>query len=85
MVNTAIVCCNGKMGCFVAQAVQSREDCNVLFGVDAFAEEYMHKLKIVEVKLLCLCKVIVKTKLTDVMHFLGADVCEYRDNTESAE
>ena len=38
MVNTAIVGCNGKMGCFVAQAVQSREDCNVLFGVDAFGE-----------------------------------------------
>ena len=40
MVNTAIVGCNGKMGCFVAQAVQSREDCNVLFGVDAFGESY---------------------------------------------
>ena len=38
MVNIAIVGCNGKMGCFVAQAVQSREDCNVLFGVDAFGE-----------------------------------------------
>lgn len=38
MVNTAIVGCNGKMGCFVAQAVQSRDDCNVLFGVDAFGE-----------------------------------------------
>ena len=40
MVNTAIVGCNGKMGCFVAQAVQSREDCNVLFGVDAFGERF---------------------------------------------
>ena len=40
MVNTAIVGCNGKMGCFVAQAVQSREDCNVLFGVDAVS--YTH-------------------------------------------
>lgn len=38
MINTAIVGCNGKMGYFVAQAVQSREDCNVLFGVDAFGE-----------------------------------------------
>ena len=25
MVNTAIVGCNGKMGCFVSQAVQSRD------------------------------------------------------------
>ena len=38
MIKVLINGCNGKMGCFVAQAVQSREDCNVLFGVDAFGE-----------------------------------------------
>ena len=67
--------------CFISEEVHGS-----LYGDRVnIAEEYMHKLKIVEVKLLCLCKVIVKTKLTDVMHFLGADVCEYRDNTESTE
>lgn len=38
MVNIAIVGCNGKMGYFVAQAIDSRDDCNALFGVDAYGD-----------------------------------------------
>ncbi len=38
MVNIAIVGCNGKMGYFVADAVLKRDDCNVMFGVDAFGD-----------------------------------------------
>lgn len=38
MVNIAIVGCNGKMGYFVAQAVSDRNDCKVLFGIDAYGE-----------------------------------------------
>lgn len=38
MIKIAIVGCNGKMGYFVAQAVDSHPDCEVLFGVDAFGE-----------------------------------------------
>lgn len=38
MINVAIVGCNGKMGGFVAQAVQENPDTNALFGVDAFGQ-----------------------------------------------
>lgn len=38
MVNIAIVGCNGKMGYFVTDAVLKRDDCNVMFGVDAFGD-----------------------------------------------
>lgn len=38
MVKVAIVGCNGKMGGFVAQAVQENAACEALFGVDAFGE-----------------------------------------------
>lgn len=38
MVNIAIVGCNGKMGYFVADAIMNRDDCTVMFGVDAFGE-----------------------------------------------
>ena len=36
MTKVAIVGCNGKMGGFVAQAVQDNAACEALFGVDAF-------------------------------------------------
>ncbi len=36
MVKVAIVGCNGKMGGFVAQAVENNSGCQTLFGVDAF-------------------------------------------------
>ena len=36
MVKVAIVGCNGKMGGFVAQAVEESASCETLFGVDAF-------------------------------------------------
>ena len=36
MVKVAIVGCNGKMGGYVADAVDSRDNCETLFGVDAF-------------------------------------------------
>ncbi len=36
MVKVAIVGCNGKMGYFVADAVEKREDCETVFGIDAF-------------------------------------------------
>lgn len=36
MVNIAVVGCNGKMGYYVSQAIEGRDDCNVLFGVDAY-------------------------------------------------
>lgn len=38
MIKTAIVGCNGKMGCFVAQSVSENANTGVLFGVDAFGE-----------------------------------------------
>lgn len=38
MTNIAIVGCNGKMGYFVADTISKREDCNALFGVDAFGD-----------------------------------------------
>ena len=38
MINVAIVGCNGKMGGFVAQAVQENTDTKALFGVDAFGQ-----------------------------------------------
>ena len=38
MTKIAIVGCNGKMGGYVAEAVGERDDCQALFGVDAFGE-----------------------------------------------
>ena len=38
MVNVAIVGCNGKMGGFVAQAVNDNKNTQAIFGVDAFGE-----------------------------------------------
>ncbi|HCA04753.1 MAG TPA: 4-hydroxy-tetrahydrodipicolinate reductase [Ruminococcaceae bacterium] len=38
MVNAAIVGCNGKMGCFVAQAIEENNRADTVFGVDAFGE-----------------------------------------------
>ena len=38
MTKIAIVGCNGKMGGYVADAVGERDDCQALFGVDAFGE-----------------------------------------------
>ena len=38
MTRIAIVGCNGKMGCFVAQAVKENAACEVLFGIDAYGE-----------------------------------------------
>ena len=36
MVNIALVGCNGKMGKAVTSAVQSRNDCEIVFGADPF-------------------------------------------------
>jgi 4-hydroxy-tetrahydrodipicolinate reductase len=38
MVKLAIVGCNGKMGNFVADAILKRENCTVMFGVDAYGD-----------------------------------------------
>ena len=38
MTKITIVGCNGKMGGYVADAVSERDDCQALFGVDAFGE-----------------------------------------------
>lgn len=38
MVNVGIVGCNGKMGGFVAAAVEENNNCQAMFGVDAFGE-----------------------------------------------
>lgn len=38
MIKTAIVGCNGKMGGYVAEAVENSSECEVLFGVDAFGK-----------------------------------------------
>ena len=38
MVNVGIVGCNGKMGGFVAAAVEDNKNCSAAFGVDAFGE-----------------------------------------------
>ena len=38
MINVAILGCNGKMGHFVVEAVKNNENCNIMFGVDAFGE-----------------------------------------------
>lgn len=38
MVKTAIVGCNGKMGYFVAEAVNANPGAEVLYGIDAFGE-----------------------------------------------
>lgn len=38
MTKIAIVGCNGKMGCFVAQSVNENPETEVMFGVDAFGE-----------------------------------------------
>lgn len=40
MIKAAIVGCNGKMGGFVAQAVENNAGCETLFGVDAFGEAH---------------------------------------------
>lgn len=39
MINVAIVGCNGKMGHFVAQAVEQNAQTTAMFGVDAFGEK----------------------------------------------
>lgn len=38
MTKIAVVGCNGKMGGFVAEAVKENENCEALFGIDAFGE-----------------------------------------------
>lgn len=38
MVDIALVGCNGKMGFAVATAIEQREDCKILFGIDLFGE-----------------------------------------------
>lgn len=38
MIKVAIVGCNGKMGYFVADAVEKNDACETLFGIDAFGE-----------------------------------------------
>lgn len=39
MVNVAIVGCNGKMGGFVAAAVEENKDTKTIFGIDAYGEK----------------------------------------------
>ena len=39
MVKVAIVGCNGKMGFFVAESVESNPGTQTIFGVDAFGEK----------------------------------------------
>ena len=38
MIKIAIVGCNGKMGGYVAEAVENSSECEAIFGVDAFGK-----------------------------------------------
>lgn len=38
MINIALVGCNGKMGKAVMDAVSKRDDCEIIFGIDAYGE-----------------------------------------------
>ena len=49
------------------------------------AEHDVHELKVVEVQLLRLRKVVVQKQLADPVHLLRANVREYRDNAQRTE